>query len=286
MPVTIRIGLVGDYDSAVPAHQAIPRALALAAAAAAVEIAPEWVSTEAIATDGDIAGYDALWCVPASPYRDTAGALRAIRYARERGCPFLGTCGGFQLAIIEYARSVLGWTDAEHAETAPDATRLVVTPLECALVETRGVVHFRAGSRLAAAYGVTEAVEGYRCRYGLNPAVRDALTAGPLRVAAQDEAGDVRAVELDGHPFFVATLFQPERAALRGELPPIVTAFVRAAASARARDRAGTGVAGAYRGAAADVGATEAALRAASCWMPTQLIFGVRPHSLSPRGET
>jgi CTP synthase (UTP-ammonia lyase) len=76
-------------------------------------------------------------------------------------------------------------------------------------------------------------VEGYRCRYGLNPAFRHALTAGPLRVAAEDEAGDVRAVELEGHPFFVATLFQPERAALRGEVPPIVSAFVRAASEAR-----------------------------------------------------
>lgn len=231
----LRVGLVGDHDPRVVAHQAIPRALALAADAAGVAVDPAWVGTDAVTADADLAGYDALWCVPASPYRSTEGALRAIRVARERGVPFLGTCGGFQHALVEYARAVLGWADAEHAESAPNAERLVVAPLACALVEARGAVRFRPGTRLAAAYeaayGAPEAVEGYRCRYGLNPAVRDALTAGPLRVAAEDEAGDVRAVELDGHPFFVATLFQPERAALRGEVPPAVAAFVRAAAA-------------------------------------------------------
>lgn len=232
MPAVIRVGLVGDHDPAVPAHQAIPRALALAEEATGVTVAHEWVPTDEITADARLSAYDALWCVPASPYRSTDGALRAIRFAREQGRPFLGTCGGFQHAVLEYARSVLGWVDAEHAETAPYAGLLVVTPLACAMVEAQGAVRFRPGSRLRAAYGTDEAVEGYRCRYGLNPALRDALTAGPLRIAAEDEAGDVRAVELDGHPFFVATLFQPERAALRGEVPAIVTAFVRAATDA------------------------------------------------------
>lgn len=230
MTDVIRVGLIGDYDPDVPAHQAIPRALALAAAAAGVGAAHEWVPTEEITAHARVAGYDTLWCVPASPYRSTDGALRAIRFAREQGRPFLGTCGGFQHAVLEYARSVLGWADAEHGETAPDATRLVVAPLACALVEAQGGVRFRPESRLRAAYGTDEAREGYRCRYGLNPEFRDALTAGPLRVAAEDEDGEVRAVELDGHPFFVATLFQPERAALRDETPPIVAAFLRAAA--------------------------------------------------------
>jgi CTP synthase (UTP-ammonia lyase) len=231
VPDVIRVGLIGDHDPAVTAHQAIPRALALAAESTGIAVAHEWVPTDEITTDERVAGYDALWCVPASPYRSTDGALRAIRFAREQGRPFLGTCGGFQHAVLEYARSVLGWTDAEHAETAPGAGLLVVTPLECALVEAQGAVRFRPASLLRAAYGTDEAVEGYRCRYGLNPAFRDALTAGPLRVAAEDGAGDVRAVELDGHPFFVATLFQPERAALAGEVPAIVTAFLRAASN-------------------------------------------------------
>jgi CTP synthase (UTP-ammonia lyase) len=232
MPEVIRVGLIGDHDPAVTAHQAIPRALALAAEATGIAVAHEWVPTDEITADARVAAYDALWCVPASPYRSTDGALRAIRFAREQDRPFLGTCGGFQHTVLEYARSVLGWADAEHAETSPDAGLQVVTPLACALVEAQGAVRFRPGSLLRAAYAADEAMEGYRCRYGLNPVFRDALTAGPLRVAAEDEAGDVRAVEFDGHPFFVATLFQPERTALRGEVPAIVAAFVRAASNA------------------------------------------------------
>lgn len=231
MHTRLHIGLIGDHDPTVLAHQAIPRALAHAADALGVSVTPRWIPTETISADREVASYDALWCVPASPYRSTDGALRAIRFAREHGRPFLGTCGGFQHAVLDYARSVLGWADAEHAETAPDAERLVVTRLACALVDVQGTVRFRPGSRLAAAYRACEAVEGYRCRYGLNPELRAALTGGPLRVAAEDEAGDVCGVELDGHPFFVATLFQPERAALAGVVPPIVTAFVRAAAA-------------------------------------------------------
>jgi CTP synthase (UTP-ammonia lyase) len=234
MSAVIRVGLIGDHDPSVPAHRAIPLALALAAEGTGIPTAHEWVPTNEITDDARIAGYDALWCVPASPYRSTEGALRAIHFAREDGRPFLGTCGGFQHAVLEYARSVLGWSDAEHAETHPDAECLVVTPLACALVEAEDAVRFRPGSRLRAAYGTAEAREGYRCRYGLNPAFRDALTAGPLRIAAEDAAGDVRGVELDGHPFFVATLFQPERAALRGEVPPIAFAFLRAAAASPA----------------------------------------------------
>jgi CTP synthase (UTP-ammonia lyase) len=116
-------------------------------------------------------------------------------------------------------------------ETAPDAARQVIAPLSCALVEATDVVRFTPGSRLAIAYGALESSEGYRCRDGLNPAFARELTAGPVRATATDATGEVRAVELDGHPFFVATLFQPERAALTGKVPPLAVALVRAAAS-------------------------------------------------------
>ncbi|HTQ52399.1 MAG TPA: CTP synthase [Candidatus Acidoferrales bacterium] len=223
---SVNIAIVGDYDAGVPAHRAIPRALTLAGEAAGVIVKHEWVSTETITSAARVSACDGLWCAPASPYRSMEGALQAIRFARQEGRPFLGTCGGFQHAIIEYARDVLGWMDAGHAETAPLAGRLVITPLSCALVEATGKIFFSPGSRVAAAYGVREAVEGYHCRFGLNPTIREALAAGPLRVSAEDEAGEVRAVELTGHPFFVATLFQPERAALENQLPPLAAAFI------------------------------------------------------------
>jgi CTP synthase (UTP-ammonia lyase) len=232
----IRIGLVGDRDDRVTAHVAIPRALAIASGVLKCPIDYEWVPTEEIRRDQRVAGNDAIWCVPASPYRNMDGALRAIKWAREQGRPFLGTCGGFQHAILEYTRSVLGWTDAEHGETSPNAVRAVISPLACALVETTDSIRFRAGSRIAAAYGRLEATEGYRCRYGINPAFQAELFSGRLRVTAKDAAGEVRAVELEGHPFFVATLFQPERAALENRLPPLVAAFVTAAVRNKVSD--------------------------------------------------
>jgi CTP synthase (UTP-ammonia lyase) len=229
MSEEIRIGLVGDQNDTVPAHVAIPRALSMASGILKCGIDFDWVPTEEIRSDQRVAGYDGIWCVPASPYRNMEGALRAIKWAREQGRPFLGTCGGFQHAILEYARSVLGWNDAEHGETAPNAKRAVITPLACALVETTDTIRFRAGSRIAAAYGRLEATEGYRCRYGLNPAFQSELFSARLRVTAKDAAGEVRGIELEGHPFFVATLFQPERAALENRLPPLVAAFVTTA---------------------------------------------------------
>jgi CTP synthase (UTP-ammonia lyase) len=177
-----------------------------------------------------LAGFAGVWCVPASPYASADGALAAIRFARESGRPFLGTCGGFQHALLEYARNVLGHARAEHAETAPDAAMPLISRLSCSLVEQHGTVTFAEGSRLRAVYGAEQAEEGYRCNYGLNPEYEPIFRDGALRVAARDAAGEVRAVELTGHPFFIATLFQPERAALRGAEHPLVTAFVAAAA--------------------------------------------------------
>lgn len=231
MQKKVIVGLIGDYNQAVPAHQAIPLALQRAADALQIEVGFEWVPTEEITVVSRISRFNGLWCVPASPYRSMDGALLAIRHTRENAVPFLGTCGGFQHAVVEYARNVLGWTDAEHAETAPGAARAVISPLQCALVEASGSVRLFPGTRIASAYGVNETTEGYRCRYGLNPKFQAALVAGPLRASADDETGEIRAMELDGHPFFVATLFQPERAVLKGESAPVVVAFVSACAT-------------------------------------------------------
>ncbi|HSS65739.1 MAG TPA: CTP synthase [Gammaproteobacteria bacterium] len=234
----IKIGLIGDLDECVPAHRAIPIALDLASESLGAPLDVEWIPTDAVKSEDKLFRFHGLWCVPASPYRSMEGAIRAIRYAREHARPFLGTCGGFQHAVIEYARNVLGWRDADHAETAPDASLLVIAPLQCALVEKTDSVLFSAGSRLSFAYGKDQSTEGYRCSYGLNPKFQAQLVEGPLQVAARDSEGDVRGLELDSHPFFVLTLFQPERAALRGVLPPIVAAFVTASAAYAAQQGA------------------------------------------------
>ncbi len=224
--MTLSIGIIGDFNAGITAHRAIAPALEMAAAANKTKLQPRWLPTDSIRSADALRDCDALWCVPGSPYVSMEGALLAIRYAREMRIPFLGTCGGFQHAVIEYARNALGWADADHAETAPDAPCAVISLLACALVETSDVIHLQPGSRIARAYGCSEIVEGYHCRYGLNETFRRAITSGPLHEVAHDAQREVRAVELENHPFFVATLFQPERAALAGRTPPLVSAFV------------------------------------------------------------
>lgn len=229
----IRIALIGDCNPQVIAHQAIPVALGMAAERAQRELRFDWLATDHINTNTSLEDFDGFWCVPDSPYRDAEGALQAIRFAREQQRPFLGTCGGFQHAVLEYARNVLGWEDAEHGETSPDAARALHTPLTCALVEAVDRIHLVAGSLIARAYECSEIEEGYRCRYGVNPEFERQLLSQRLRAVGQDCAGGLRAVELRGHPFFVATLFQPERAALKGKMPPLVSTFVAACARPR-----------------------------------------------------
>ena len=227
---TIELVLVGDRDDAILAHRAIPLALELAGQALKLPLHSRWIASDEVGDGSALHSAHGVWCVPGSPYRSMDGALRAIRQARENGQPFLGTCGGFQHAVIEYARSVLGWADAEHEETAGPGERRVIHHLACELVEQQELLTPLPGTRLHGAYGGQPFTEGYRCRFGLNPDFVAALTTGPLQTAALGPAQDVRAVELRGHPFFVATLFQPERQALQGQLPGLVRAWVEAAA--------------------------------------------------------
>ncbi|HAU5429901.1 CTP synthase [Cronobacter malonaticus] len=234
---TLRIALVGDYNSATVAHQAIPLAIDDAAAVLELTADYDWLPTKDIKSPEDLVGYDAIWVVPGSPYENENGAFIAIRYARENAIPFLGTCGGFQHAVIEYARNVLGWRDANHGETAqggrlviaPLSCSLVIAPLSCSLVEQTGEIELRPHTLIARAYGREEIAEAYRCNFGVAPEFVDALSKEALKITGWDSEGDVRAVELTTHPFFVATLFQHERGALEGRPVPLVREFLRAA---------------------------------------------------------
>jgi CTP synthase (UTP-ammonia lyase) len=230
-PAGARLALVGDHDPGVTAHRAIPLALGLAAESCGRSIEWTWVHTGTLTGDvaEQIEPFDGIWVVPGSPYARAAGVVAAIRFARVQRQPFLGTCGGFQHALLEYADAVWGVIAPAHAELDPGAADPVIAPLSCSLVEVTGAVRLEPGSRLAAVYGSDDAEEAYHCRFGLNPLFAPWLEAGPLRVAARDDQGDVRAIELQDHPFFVATLFQPERSGSSGQAHPLIEAFVDAA---------------------------------------------------------
>lgn len=227
------LALVGDYSSNVLAHRGIPGALELSGAAEGSEISWQWVHSKDLQDAArDLARCAAVWLVPASPYANMSGALGAIRWAREMKRPFLGTCGGFQHAVIEFARNVAGLGAADHKESNDKTSMPVVTKLSCELVEKTGTLHFAEGSQLRRAYGTAQATEGYHCSYGLNAEYSSRLERAGLRFSGFDEAGEVRAFELPVHPFFIGTLFQPERSSLRGEAHPLIRAFVRAIHSA------------------------------------------------------
>jgi len=222
----MRIALVGDCDPNVTAHQAIPKALALAGNGA--DVHPEWLATEA-ALHAELDLYDGFWCVPASPYRSMEGALRVIRFARENNRPYLGTCGGCQQAVLEFARNVLGIAGAGHRESDPATAEPVITNLACALIEASETLRVVAGTRLREIYGVDEIRETYHCSFGVNPEYVPRLVANGLRVGVIGPNDEARAFELPGHPFFFLTLYQPERSSLAGRKHPLIAAFVAAA---------------------------------------------------------
>ena len=176
---TLRIALVGDYSHDIVAHQAIPLAIDDAAAVLEITADYDWLPTSEINSAEDLVGYDAIWVVPGSPYKNARGAFIAIQYARENAVPFLGTCGGFQHAVIEYARNVLGWSDAAHAETENEG-RMVISPLICALVDQTGTIELRPNTLIARAYGREMVEEAYRCSFGVSAEFARELESGDL----------------------------------------------------------------------------------------------------------
>lgn len=233
----IKVLLIGDQSDSVIAHTAIPKALALAAEKVRAEVTHQWLATDQITSANSVASKqpNAIWCVPGSPYRSMQGALTAIQYARENNVPFLGTCGGFQHALIEYARNVLNLADADHAESNPTASSPLITKLTCSLVNKSETIRIYPDTRVAQIYGSWKATEPYQCSYGFNSEFRKHFESAPmqfttaLHFTAFNDALEVRAFELTNHPFYVATLFQPERSANAVLAHPLIAAFVIAA---------------------------------------------------------
>jgi CTP synthase (UTP-ammonia lyase) len=223
---TATIALVGDRSPSVRAHGRIPQLIEALRRRDGLVLDPYWIASED-AHDG-LGGFDAIWAVPGSPYRDAEGVIAAVRTARERGLPFLGTCGGFQHAVLEIARDVCGIAGASHAEYG-DAPESVIVALECSLVGHEGAIRYAPGSLMERIMGVERSVERYHCSYGLDPRYLDTLTAHGVRFTGHDADGAARALELTGHPFFLGTLFQPELAGDGTRAHPVIRAFAAAA---------------------------------------------------------
>ncbi|MGW4891757.1 CTP synthase C-terminal region-related (seleno)protein [Kitasatospora sp. NPDC004240] len=226
---TPRLALVGDRSAGVRSHTRVPGLLAALAERDQLVLDAYWIPTEDAAAPGALDGFDAIWLLPGSPYRSEAGAVEAVRTARERRIPFLGTCAGFQHAVLEYARNVCGVTAAAHAESAPDGGQLLLVPLSCSLVGHEGVVDLVPGSLAERVLGTTRTLERYHCAYGPNAEYLELLRAHGLRFSGTDASGEVRIAELPDHPFFLASLFQPELSGEEGRPHPAIRALALAA---------------------------------------------------------
>lgn len=227
----VRIAIIGDFNAEFPPHLKTDEALDHVQELLALDIVADWIPTSDLVSghEARLSRYDGVWVAPGSPYNCMDGALNAIRYCRETKLPLLGTCGGCQHVIIEFARNVLGIADAQHAEYDPYASVLIISELACSLVGQRMDVLLEPASRVAEAYSSIRASEQYYCNFGLNLDYQERLNEGGLRIVGRDADGTPRILMLPEHPFFVATVFVPQLTSSPAQPHPLIVAFVRAA---------------------------------------------------------
>jgi CTP synthase (UTP-ammonia lyase) len=225
--VSKSIALLGEYTSTFPPHASTNAAIEHSQRMLGTAVSANWLSTEDVEPKL-FQHYSGLWVAPGSPYKSMEKALWAIRYARENHIPCFGTCGGFQHIVLEYARNVLGFKDAQHAEYDPYASKLFISQLVCSLAGREMQLSFVPGSQVAEIYGRLSAREHYYCNFGVNPECIPELKRGPLKISGSDMEGEVRVIEYPGHPFFIGTLFVPQTRSTPEVPHPLVTAFVGA----------------------------------------------------------
>jgi len=215
----VDVALVGKY-ALEDAYMSIHEALKHAGLEAGVDVNVLWVDSEKMHDHHErrIEEADGIVVPGGFGSRGTEGKIEAIRYAREHGVPFLGLCLGFQLAVVEYARNVLGMEGAHSTEIDDETPHPVIDllPEQYDLEDLGGTMRLGAhdtdiepGTLAAELYGDTSCTERHRHRYEVNPEYIDDLTADGLTFSG--EAGNrMEIVEHDDHPFFFGTQFHPE----------------------------------------------------------------------------
>src|SRR4029434_2164451 len=145
--------------------------------------------------------YSGLWVAPGSPYKNLERTLWALESARKNGVPCFGTCGGFQHMVLEYARNVLHYQDAQHAEYDPYASTLFISRLACSLAGREMELTCESGSRVAEIYGSMSAREEYYCNFGVDPGKVGLLASGRLRISGSGREGEGKGVSVSESPF-------------------------------------------------------------------------------------
>jgi len=182
---------------------------------------------------------DALLVPGGFGVRGVLGKIRAVEYARTHGLPFLGICLGMQCAVIEYARNVLGWKDADSSEFSAESTHPVIDLMESQRgIEAKGGTmrlgrfgcRLTPGTLAAELYGKEEIGERHRHRYEFNNQFRKELEAAGLRISGVNPEQDLaEIVEIPNHPYFIGCQFHPEFKSRPMEPHPLFDGLIRAA---------------------------------------------------------
>jgi CTP synthase len=236
------IGLVGKYVSLQDAYLSVAESLRHAGFSYCSAIEIKWINSEEVnrANVGDYLGdVDGILVPGGFGDRGIEGKIEAIRYARERGVPYLGLCLGMQLAVVEFARNVMGWQDANSTEFNPATTHPVIDllPDQKDLVQLGGTMRLGGytckllpGSAAYSAYKQDTIVERHRHRYELNNKYRAELAqSGMIFSGTLPDGFLVEIIEFPAHPWFVATQFHPEFKSRPNRPHPLFRGFIGAA---------------------------------------------------------
>ena len=237
----LSIAVMGDRREGFAPQDTLEDALAHAAAKSGLSIDMVWLGTAAIGRDPArvLQGFDGLIAAPGD-VDDLEGALAGLTFARRTGCPLLGTCGGFQHAVLEFARNVAGLPEAQHEYYAPDASTLVLTAFSCSIFGQAMEVELVAGTLARRLFAADRSVEAYYCGHGIDAKYEARLVSAGLIVSGRDREAAPRVVELAAHPFYLATLFVPQTRSTADAPHPVFLGFLEAAARQR-DERAGCG---------------------------------------------
>ncbi|MFZ0492178.1 MAG: CTP synthase [Acidimicrobiia bacterium] len=244
-PVTI--GLVGKYVDLPDAYLSVVEALRHSAAASDALLELRWIPSDdmgSLLASEHLAGVDGIVVPGGFGIRGIEGKISAIRHARENRIPFLGLCLGLQCAVIEFARSVLGLSEADSAEFNPTTLHPVIDLMESQqdVSEMGGTMRLglypaklAEGSLAHSLYGEELIYERHRHRYEVNNRYRKDLEEAGLRLSGTSPNDAlVEIVELPSHPYFIGTQFHPEFRSRPDDPHPLFLGLVRAALSHRA----------------------------------------------------
>jgi CTP synthase len=238
----IRIGLIGKYVELPDAYKSIIEAFIHAGASNEARVRVQYVHSELIADDNvaqKLGDLDGILVAPGFGDRGIEGKITAIKYARENNVPFFGICLGMQMAVIEFARNVIGWKDAHSTEMNAKTKHPVIDMMSDQKNITKKGGTMRLGSYVCEltknsiaykAYDKSKVNERHRHRYEFNPKFQAEFEANGMHITGiNPETKLAEIVELKDHPYFIGVQFHPEYKSTVLNPHPLFVRFLKAA---------------------------------------------------------